>query len=153
MQKTDNGCATHITSTMWPLPLLGSLPGNGSTRLVGKTGIWDSDERFLFASFLLGVRPKHDRVDSRYLWSLLNAYRSEGKYRQMMRQNVNGLFNREELRLVSIPLPPLDVQRRIVAELKVERALVEANRKLVEIFEKKIQAKLAEIWGEEKTQA
>jgi len=29
--------------------------------------------------------------------------------------------------------------------------LVEANRKLVEIFEKKIQAKLAEIWGEEAT--
>ena len=28
------------------------------------------------------------------------------------------------------------------------RALVEANRKLVEIFEKKIQGKLAEIWGE-----
>jgi len=26
---------------------------------------------------------------------------------------------------------------------------VEANRKLVEIFEKKIQAKLTEIWGEE----
>ena len=26
---------------------------------------------------------------------------------------------------------------------------VEANRKLVEIFERKIQAKLAEIWGEE----
>lgn len=30
-----------------------------------------------------------------------------------------------------------------------ERALVEANRKLIEVFEKKIQAKLAEIWGEE----
>ena len=27
--------------------------------------------------------------------------------------------------------------------------LVEANRKLVEMFERKIQAKLAEIWGEE----
>ena len=29
-----------------------------------------------------------------------------------------------------------------------ERALVEANRKLVEISEKKIQAKLAEVWDE-----
>ncbi|WP_161953960.1 hypothetical protein [Candidatus Methylomirabilis limnetica] len=32
---------------------------------------------------------------------------------------------------------------------RVERALVEASQKLVEIFEKKIQSKLAEIWGEE----
>lgn len=30
-------------------------------------------------------------------------------------------------------------------------ALVEANQKLAEIFEKKIQARLAEIWGEKKT--
>jgi len=31
-----------------------------------------------------------------------------------------------------------------------ERELVEADRKLIEIFKRKIQAKLAEIWGEEK---
>jgi hypothetical protein len=30
------------------------------------------------------------------------------------------------------------------------RKLVEANRKLIDIFEKRIQTKLAEIWGEEK---
>ncbi len=48
-----------------------------------------------------------------------------------------------------IPLPPLDVQHRIVAELEAERKLVEPNRKLIEVFEKKIQAKLTEIWGEE----
>lgn len=33
-------------------------------------------------------------------------------------------------------------------EIKAEWALVEVNRKLVELFEKKIQAKLDEIWGE-----
>jgi len=30
---------------------------------------------------------------------------------------------------------------------RTERELVEASRKLVEIFEKKIQSKLVEIWG------
>lgn len=52
---------------------------------------------------------------------------------------------------LSIPLPPIDVQREIVAELEAERALVDANRKLADIFEKKIEAKLAEIWGEEES--
>jgi restriction endonuclease S subunit len=60
---------------------------------------------------------------------------------------VNGLFNREELRLVSIPLPTLDIQRRIVAEVEAERTLVDSNRKLIEVFEAKIKAKLDEIWG------
>jgi hypothetical protein len=31
----------------------------------------------------------------------------------------------------------------------LERALVEANRELMARFERKLQAKLAEIWGEE----
>jgi len=37
----------------------------------------------------------------------------------------------------------------LVAEIEAERALLEPNRKLVELFEKKIQSNLAEIWGEE----
>ena len=48
-----------------------------------------------------------------------------------------------------ISLPPLDVQHRIVADLEAERTLVEANRELIARFEKKIQAKLSEIWGDE----
>ncbi len=58
-------------------------------------------------------------------------------------------FNGSALKRVSVPLPPLDLQREIVAEIEAERALVEANRKLMERFEKKIQSKLSEIWGEE----
>jgi len=54
----------------------------------------------------------------------------------------------KELVRVMLPLPPIDIQRRIVEEIDAERQLVEANRKLIEIFEKKIQEKLAEIWGE-----
>ena len=54
-----------------------------------------------------------------------------------------------KLNSATIPLPPLDIQREIVAEIEAERALMEANRKLVDLFEKKIQSKLAEIWGEE----
>jgi hypothetical protein len=32
-------------------------------------------------------------------------------------------------------------------ETEAERELVEANKKLIEIYEQKIQAKLEEIWG------
>ena len=67
-----------------------------------------------------------------------------------MRQNVNGLFNREELKMVEIALPPLPTQQAIVAEIEAEQALVAANRELITRFEQKIQATLARIWGEEK---
>jgi len=42
------------------------------------------------------------------------------------------------------------MQQRIMEEIEAEQELVEANKKLIEIYERKIQAKLAEIWGEGK---
>lgn len=122
---------------------------NGSKHLVGKTALFDMDGQYLFASFLLGVRAHPNRVDSRYLWHTLNIYRKEGRYLQFMRQNVNGLFNREELKMVKIPLPALATQQAIVAEIEAEQALVAANRELIARFERKIQATLARVWGEE----
>ena len=50
---------------------------------------------------------------------------------------------------IPIPLPPLTTQQAIVAEIEAEQALVNANRELIARFEKKIQATLARIWGEE----
>jgi type I restriction enzyme M protein len=57
-------------------------------------------------------------------------------------------INVEILRRVEIPLPPIGTQREIVNELKIEGKLVEANRELIGRMEKKMQHKLAEIWGE-----
>ena len=36
----------------------------------------------------------------------------------------------------------------IVAELKAEQQLIDANKKLINIYQTKIRTKLAEIWGE-----
>ena len=55
----------------------------------------------------------------------------------------------ESFNKLPIPLPPLATQQAIVAEIEAEQKLVAANRELIERFEKKIQATLARIWGEE----
>jgi len=58
-------------------------------------------------------------------------------------------LDRKNAHRIPVSLPPLATQREIVAELEAERKLVEANRELITRFEQKLQAKLAEIWGEE----
>ena len=55
-----------------------------------------------------------------------------------------------------IPIPiPESVEERevIVSELNTEQTLVAANRELTERMEKKIQAAIARVWGEEETEA
>ena len=51
-----------------------------------------------------------------------------------------------------IPVPPIKIQQAIIAEIEAEQALVAANRELITRFEKKIQATLARVWGEEQDQ-
>ncbi len=48
-----------------------------------------------------------------------------------------------------IPLPPLDTQKQIVAEIEKEQKMMEECKKLIAIHERKIKDKIAEVWGEE----
>ena len=121
---------------------------NGSKNLVGKTALFDMDGDYIFASFLLGIRPNTQKILSEFLWIVLNQYRVEGRYMQFMRQNVNGLFNREELKDVEIPCPPLDVQKRVVDRIFNEIRLVLQNKQVMSIFAQKSENKLSQVWGE-----
>ena len=62
---------------------------------------------------------------------------------------IKNIASVEVLKDLRIPLPPLATQQAIVAEIEAEQALVAANRELIARFEKKIQATLARVWGED----
>ena len=47
-----------------------------------------------------------------------------------------------------IPLPNLETQTKIVAQIEKEQALVNANKELITLFEQKIKDKIASVWGE-----
>jgi restriction endonuclease S subunit len=75
------------------------------------------------------------------------------KVKQYLEEQAIGVtmknLNQGILSSIQIPLPPLATQQAIVAEIEAEQALVAANRELIERFEKKIQATLARVWGED----
>ena len=50
-------------------------------------------------------------------------------------------------RAIEIPLPPLEEQRRLVAELDAEAAQTDSLRALLPRFEAKIQRVLDRVWG------
>lgn len=58
------------------------------------------------------------------------------------------LINNGDISGVVIPLPPLDIQAKIVAEIECEQTHVSSAQKLIKVFEKKIQDKIAEVWSE-----
>jgi len=54
-----------------------------------------------------------------------------------------------DIKTIKIPLPSLATQQALVADIEVEQALVDANRDLIARFEKKIEATISRVWGEE----
>jgi len=92
------------------------------------------------------LRPKRQRVIDIYLVEILNQM-DLGAY-------ITGVtvpkLNQERLKAICVPLPPIQEQITIAAEIEAEQALVKANRELIARMEKKIQATLARVWGDDK---
>ena len=63
------------------------------------------------------------------------------------KQTVPGL-NRNDAYRKNIKLPSFDIQNQIIKKLEEERKIVEGNKKLIEIYSKKIEDRINKIWGD-----
>lgn len=117
---------------------------------VGRTGIFDLEGDYCFASYLIRLSIAAERAHPFFV----NAFMNTDSFQQGIKQFASRAIGQSNINAKSlagypIPLPPLTTQQAIVAEIKAEQVLVAANRELVARFEKKIQANLARVWGEE----
>ncbi len=90
------------------------------------------------------VKPRDATINKQYMYYLLQS----NDLSSVISGTAQPQITRQSLAPYEVPLPPRDIQRRIVAELEAERVLVEANRELIARMDAKIRAKLAEVWGE-----
>ena len=106
------------------------------------------DLRGYCSSDMYPLLPNHSKVRVTYLaaYMLSEAFNEciRGYYERASIPKIN----RSQLFGEAIPLPPLETQQKIVAEIEAEQALVAANRELIERFEKKISAAIGRVWGE-----
>ena len=90
---------------------------SGSKHLVGKSAQLHGKWHGAFGAFCAAIRPR-SHIDSRYLALYLQ---SPGYWRQITKKalgvNINNL-RRGDLETLWLPLPPMEVQRGIVAEIE-----------------------------------
>ena len=113
---------------------------------IGDTAVLDFPS--CFPDSVVALIPKM-KTDARYLEVVMRTKKQH--LNDVAPQAAQKNINIEILRSVEIPLPPLATQQAIVAEIKAEQSLVDANRELITRFEKKIQATLARVWGEDES--
>jgi type I restriction enzyme M protein len=142
-----------------PFPVVGSngITGwhdsyliKGPAIIVGRKGsagevVWFDENCFpIDTTYYIAIKDKI-RIDFKFLYYILKQMNLT-----LLKGGgaVPGLNRNDVYQTKQIPLPPLETQQKIVAEIEAERELVGANKKLIEIFEKKIKDKIGEVWGE-----
>ena len=83
--------------------------------------------------------PEYIALSLKPLVPIMDAWATGGTFKEISKAKFCEL---------EVPLPPLEVQQAIVAELQAEQALVEANRELITRMEARIEAAIGRVWGE-----
>jgi len=128
-----------------------------SFELVGKTGIFDLEGDYTFASYLIRLRVNSNFLTPYFLNYFFNSPQTQYKLRFIAKRAVQQAnINAKEISSLLIPLPPLSEQKKIVAYLddlreKVEKLkqlqqkqLEELNELKNSILEKAFKGELAE---------
>ncbi len=112
----------------------------------------DGSREFCFQRHIALLRPSNE-VMSGYLLYFLRSPVGKKQGDEAATGVAQKTVSLKALREFQVPLPPIDVQSAIIAEIEAEQALVNGNRDLIARFEKKIDAAIARVWGEAKREA
>lgn len=105
-----------------------TIRSNGSVDLVGKCALISSkEEKYLFAGYLIRLRPFPEKVNSKFLTLTLESHnlRIQIEDKAKSTSGVNNI-NSVELQNLIIPLPPLAEQQHIVVEIESRLSQAEA---------------------------
>ena len=114
---------------------------------VGRTGIFDLEGPYCFASYLIRLSIDGKTANPFYVNAFMNTEKFQSGIKQYASRAIGqSNINAKSLAAYCIPLPPISVQNSVIAELDAEQALIEANRELICRFEYKVQEAIARVW-------
>ena len=104
-------------------------------------------ENEIFASDCSTIENIQGKTNIKFLYYFLKSNQNEiYKFQEGMGQPH---VYAKQLKSFKIPLPPLEVQEKIVEKIEEEDKKVEECKSLIEIFEKRIEKEINKVWGNE----
>jgi type I restriction enzyme S subunit len=114
---------------------------------MGMAALIDHDNRFALAQRSICLSPNPEILSGAYLCRALLCEQVQKSLEAHATGSTVLGIKASSLKEIEIPIPPLQEQARIVAELDAEAAQMEAVRSLLPRFEAKIQRVLDRVWG------
>jgi type I restriction enzyme M protein len=142
---------------------------NGSVPVVGSNGIigYHNEEKEKGPGVVTGrsgTIGKVHYIDYEYYWphnTALFVKEFNGNDRKFIKfilesidlkslgDNVSAVpsLDRKNAHRISVSIPPLNIQKQIVARIEEEQQIVDANKKMIDLYQGKIKEKINEVWG------
>ena len=99
-----------------------------SRELVGKTGMWDGRFEAVAASYFIRLRFREDREHPQHFTTFMNLSSTKRRLLEMARGAVGQAnINSKELQSITLPVPPLPLQREFAAQVAEVRAMEAAQ--------------------------
>lgn len=114
---------------------------------VGKVAFVDFSDDFVVLSSLAILTPNSKNIFPKYLYIILQSPKITLNALGMMKGIAIRRVILRDLKTLEIPLPPLEVQQRIVDRIEAERKVIDSLREMVKTYEEKIKKVIDRVWG------
>jgi type I restriction enzyme M protein len=114
---------------------------------IGNPIVVKKDREFSIKNVALFKFQENKKLNNYFLKVLLDSKFAEDNLVIKSRGGTQNFVSLTDIRNLKIPLPPLEAQEQIVAEIEAEQKAIDECKKLIEKMEKKIEAKIGEVWG------
>ena len=115
---------------------------------IGRTAIYDLEIEANINQAVCLLRIEESKIDRKFFAYYLNMSTFVHQMHGNQVENARANISMGVLGNLSVPLPPLPIQQEIVAKIESEQEIVNSNKRFIEMFEKKIKDKMAEVWGD-----
>lgn len=94
---------------------------------------------------VVSIDPDRSKLLPEFLFYILqNKYQ---EIREITGDKQRSGLNMPIIRSIEIPLPSIEIQKQIIDEIEKEKAIINPLKKLIEIYQEKINQKIEEVWG------
>lgn len=115
---------------------------------IGIAKMIDWDYKFsIFVSLAL-LKPKQEVLSGKYLEYFLNSNMGLSQAKAHSKSGTVTNLHLVEIQQFQIPVPSLEIQKKIVYENELEHSLVESAKKLIGIYEQKTKDAISKLWTE-----
>lgn len=104
-------------------------------------------ENIVFCGFIIKCTPNKNIIVPEYLLYLLRTQKYRDATVSLSNRSSITNISQDNLKILKVPIPSIQEQQTIVKAIEEEMQLVNANKRLIEIFEQKIKTKIGEVWG------